>query len=332
MRIVRVQNIMATARAGALLALVSHVAHADEGGVPFWTSGQFASLAAVPTDAGWSLAVLPYYYNGSAKGSFSKANALVSGELSSRLSQLSVQPGYTAEGKVLGGQPYIGVSFGVARNNTDVSASTSFANLNKQTSQSQGQTGGSDLYPYASLSWNSGVHNWMVYTQGGVPVGAYNSQRLANIGIGHAAIDAGGGYTYFNDKTGLEFSGVLGFTYNWENPDTHYRNGNDLHFDWAVSQFLSKRWQVGVVGYAYNQLSADHYPTDGAAGALRSRALGDFKSRVYAAGPELGYMFEVDGQPASLNLRGYNEWGAQNRTEGYALFATVAIPLGSAKK
>jgi hypothetical protein len=37
----------------------------------------------------------------------------------------------------------------------------------------------------------------MTYVFGDVPVGAYDSTRLANIGVGHGAIDAGGGYTYF---------------------------------------------------------------------------------------------------------------------------------------
>src|SRR5262245_47239972 len=45
---------------------------------------------------------------------------------------------------------------------------------------------------------------------GDVPVGAYDSTRLSNIGIGHGAIDAGVGYTYLNPQTGHEFSGVLG--------------------------------------------------------------------------------------------------------------------------
>ena len=32
----------------------------------FWWSGQFASLAAVPSAPGWSLITSPYYYDGSA--------------------------------------------------------------------------------------------------------------------------------------------------------------------------------------------------------------------------------------------------------------------------
>ncbi|WP_261985174.1 transporter [Pseudomonas arsenicoxydans] len=45
----------------------------------------------------------------------------------------------------------------------------------------------------------------------------------------HAALDAGGGYTYF-DKTN-EFSAVAGLTYNWENTDIDYQNGIDARPD-----------------------------------------------------------------------------------------------------
>jgi len=58
-----------------------------------------------------------------------------------------------------------------------------------------------------------GVNNYMTYITADLPVGAYGSTRLANLGIGHWAVDAGGGYTDFDPKTGHEFSAVLGFTY-----------------------------------------------------------------------------------------------------------------------
>ena len=95
------------------------------------------------------------------------------------------------------------------------------------------------LYPQFALRWNSGVNNYMTYITGDVPIGAYNSSNLANMGIGHGAIDAGAGYTYFNPQTGHKLSGVLGFTSNFINPSTQYQNGVDMHFDWAASQFLT---------------------------------------------------------------------------------------------
>jgi hypothetical protein len=121
----------------------------------------------------------------------------------------------------------------------------------------------------------------------------------------------------------LEFSGVLGFTYNWENTHTNYKNGVDSHLDWAVSQFLNDNWEIGVVGYVYYQLTGD---------SGSGNRVGSFESRVASVGPEVGYVFKYHGQAAYLNLRGYWEYWAQNRVEGYALFATVSIPLGSAGK
>lgn len=312
----------------AMAVIAPLTARADEGGVPFWLSGQFASLAAVPATPGWSIASLPYYYNGSADGSksFSRGSTLSAG-LDTTLPMVLVQPGYATMKKVLGGQPYLGIAFGYGRNNVDANASIS--GVGTELNRSDSINGGSDLYPFASLSWNKGNQNWMAYTQGDIPTGAYSSDRLANIGLGHGAIDAGGGYTYLNQTNGRELSFVLGATYNFENSDTDYQNGVDLHLDWAVSQFLSENWQVGLVGYVYRQVSADSYSTSGAIGALRADALGDFESRVASIGAEIGYLFKVNGQQAYVNVRGYDEFGAENRVEGYALIATVAIPLGS---
>ena len=112
----------------------------------------------------------------------------------------------------------------------------------------------------------------MTYITGNIPIGAYDPNRLANLGIGHAAIDGGAGYTYFNPQTGHEFSAVGGLTYNFENPDTDYKNGVDFHLDMAASQFLSKQLLVGVVGYAYQQLTGDSGSGD---------RVGPFKSRVF---------------------------------------------------
>ena len=296
-------------------------ARADEGGVPFWWSGSFASLAAVPPAPGWSLVANPYYYTGSADKSktFQKGNTLVGG-VKSDVALLMLQPGYAPDTKILGGQPYVGLGWGPGYTRTSVDITLMPPGITA--SRSDSITGGTDLYPFASLAWTQGNDNWMAYLTGDIPVGAYQWSRLANLGIGHAAMDAGGGYTYLNDKTGLEFSAVAGVTYNWENTHTNYRNGIDSHLDWAVSQFLSANWELGVVGYVYYQLTGDSGSGD---------RVGAFKSRVASVGPEVGYSFKFNDQPAYFNLRGYWEFWAQHRVEGFALFATLSIPLGPQK-
>jgi hypothetical protein len=167
-----------------------------------------------------------------------------------------------------------------------------------------------------TLRWNQGVNNYMVYVMGDIPVGSYDPSRLANFGIGHGAIDSGVGYTYFNPQTGYEFSAVTGLTYNFKNTDTDYRNGIDWHLDWGASKFLTKQFHVGAVGYFYNQLTAD-------SGA--PLILGDNKSRVIGVGPQIGYLFPAGEMQGYLNLKGYAEFDARNRAEGWNVWLTFAV-------
>jgi hypothetical protein len=177
-------------------------------------------------------------------------------------------------------------------------------------------TGFGDLYPLASLKWNMGVNNFMTYITGDIPVGNYSSMSLSNLGLGHGAIDAGGGYTYFNPATGHEFSAVAGLTYNFINPTTQYQSGVDFHLDWGASQFLSKQFFIGLVGYAYDQVSPDSGSGD---------KVGAFESRVFSLGPQLGYIFPIAGKQGFLGLKSYFEFGAKDRPEGWNTWLTFAI-------
>lgn len=307
----------------------STIADADEGGVPFWFSGQYASLAAIAPTPGWTVTLLPYYYSGSADRSrtFPRGDTLVTG-VDSHVGLLNTQFAYAWDAKLFGGVPMIGLSWGAGNNGTSANLLVSLPSASPQAAVSDSVNGGTDLYPIATLSWDNGNDNWMVYLTADIPVGAYDAKRLSNIGIGHGAIDAGAGYTYLGQKTGHEFSAVAGLTYNLENPQTNYRNGIDSHLDWAASRFLSESWQVGIAGYVYYQLTGDSYPTEGVIGRLRQQELGGFRSRAAAVGPELGYLFKMGKQTGYLNLRAYWEFWARNRVEGYALLATINLPLG----
>ncbi|MDM0110562.1 transporter [Variovorax sp. J22R133] len=311
--------------AAALLVSASTVSQADEGGMSFWLPGQFGSFAAVPGDPGWSLPLV-YYHTSADAGvgkSFPRGGQVRAG-LDVTADLLFAIPTYVFTEPLLGGQASVSVAGVFGRTKVGVDATlTGPGGLTRTGSQSDSLTGGGDLYPSAYLKWNRGVHNFMAYTMAGVPVGAYQAERLANLGTNHWSLDAGGGYTYLDPKAGHEFSATLGFTYNFENPDTDYQNGIDGHLDWAASQFLSEQLHVGLVGYFYQQLTGDS-----GAGAT----LGDFKSRVYAVGPQIGYFFPVGGQKWYVNLKGYYEFEARNRPKGWNTWITLAIPFGGQKK
>ena len=300
------------------LACVPQAAVADEGGVSFWLPGQYGSLAAAPGQPGWSFASIYYHtsVDASAGKDFRVGGGIQSG-LNARADMVILNSTYTFSTPVLGAQAALGLTGLIGRNNVGIDATLTgpFGNTISG-SRSDSESGFGDLYPTASLKWNYGVHNLMTYVTGDIPVGAYNSTNLANLGIGHGAVDAGGGYTYFNPQTGHEFSAVSGFTYNFENTSTNYQNGIDFHVDWAASQFLSKQVHVGVVGYFYDQLTGD---------SGTGATLGDFKSRVAGIGPQIGFIFPVGNMQGYLNFKGYKEFDAQSRPEGWNAWVTFAI-------
>jgi hypothetical protein len=233
-------------------------------------------------------------------------------------------PAYTFANPVLGGQATVGLLTVYGRTSTSLATTLSgalsspFGTLPFARSDSISDVvwGFGDIYPLATLRWNKGVNNYMTYVFGDVPVGAYDSTRLANIGVGHGAIDAGGGYTYFNPQTGHEISGVLGFTYNFINPSTQYQSGIDMHFDWGASQFLTKQLQIGIVGYVYNQIGCDSGAGD---------RVGCFQSRVVGIGPQIGYVIPLGAMQAYINLKGYGEFDAQDRPHGWNTWLTFQV-------
>lgn len=207
------------------------IAHADEGGVSFWLPGLFGSLAAVPVTPGWSLASIYYRTSVGASGNVAAAkeiqigrfpatvNVNLNANLNAQADLLILNPTYTFATPVLGGQFAVSVMGIYGRNNVGVDGAPTLgaAGLvlaSRMGSISDSVTGFGDLYPTATLKWHSGVNSWRTYLTGDIPVGSYDPNRLANIGIGHGAIDGGFGYTYLNPATGHEFSGVGGFTYN----------------------------------------------------------------------------------------------------------------------
>lgn len=247
------QHGLAGGAVAAALALAPHLVCADETGESFWTPGSFGSLAATPSQPGFSLTSTWYHNSTSAGSEVARARAIRIGRLEASVAEsvsaisvspedlAMVTPSYTFATPVLGGQAAVALQavYGRKRTTDDAVLTTPllvgpFAITGSRFDTiSDTVTGFGDLSPQFSLRWNAGVHNVMTYVTGNIPVGTYNRTRLSNIGIGHGALDGGGGYTYLNEQTGYEFSAVAGVTYNFINPQTQYQNGIDVHLDWA---------------------------------------------------------------------------------------------------
>ncbi len=187
------------------------IALADEGGVSFWLPGLFGSLIATPAQPGWSFAAINYYTSPSASGPAAAEREITIGKLNPTVKvDLNVNlhanadlvlfnPTYVFATPVLGGQLAVGLMGIAGRNSVDldgaITAGIGPFTITKSGSITDAVTGVGDLYPQMLLRRNSGVNNFMTYVTGDIPVGDYDSSRLANIGIGHGAVDAGAGYT-----------------------------------------------------------------------------------------------------------------------------------------
>lgn len=90
-----------------------------------------------------------------------------------------------------------------------------------------------------------------------------------------------------------------------------------MHLDWGASQFLTKQLQIGLVGYFYNQISCD---------SGSGNRVGCFESRVAGIGPQIGYVFPLSKEfQGYINVKGYKEFAAENRADGWNAWLTFAI-------
>ncbi|WJR76751.1 transporter [Bradyrhizobium sp. NP1] len=328
-----IQRVLLAAAFGfAALLATAETSRADENGVSFWIPGFFGSLAAAPQQAGWSLASVYYHTDVSGSGNIAVSreitigrfnpalNTSLSANVNARADLGMLIPSYVFATPVLGGQASVSLLGMYGSNDTALNGTLSgtLANVPFTRSFALEQTtiGFGDLVPQFALRWNAGVSNYMVYLTGDIPVGLYDRFNLANLGLGHGAIDGGFGYTYFNPATGHEISATLGFTGNFKNTSTDYTSGIDLHLDVGASQFLTKQLQVGVVAYAYEQLTADQ----GCAPQLCP-----FKSRVLGIGPQIGYVFPVGGMQGYVNVKAYKEFENSNRPDGWNAWVTFVL-------
>lgn len=170
----------------------------------------------------------------------------------------------------------------------------------------------------ALIGWHEGNWHWNVSTLVNVPIGPWSKSSISNLSFNHWGLDTTAAVTWFDPKSGFEVSAAPGFTFNWENPDTDYKNGTEFHVEFALLQHFSKKFAAGVAGFHYQQITGDS-----GAGAR----LGDFEGRVTALGPVVTYSFNLGKIPVSTQWAWMHDFNVENRLEGDLGILTVSLPL-----
>lgn len=145
------------------------------------------------------------------------------------------------------------------------------------------------------------------------PTGSYDTGRLANIGRNYWTVQ--GVYAISHvDPGGINWDLKLMYDYNFENSDTNYRSGQELHADYALGYGVHPNWVVGVGGYAYRQITGDR---------LNGVDIGN-KGQAFAIGPSI----KLDnGKGAFVSLKYEREFFVENRPRGDALWLKASIPF-----
>ncbi len=301
----------------AFVGSVGEESQADEGGGSFWQPGQAASYAAVLGDSGFSFDIVYFQRSGSISA---ERPIILGGNIAAGYSTtnsfLYLTPTYTFAQPVLGGQFAVSAALPVGREQTSISGTLSaVGGPTISATRSEALTALGDISPMATLKWARGPNDFMAYATVNLPTGYYSPTNIASIGLGRWAVDEGAAYTFLS-RSGFEASITAGVTENFMNPSTQYQSGVDGHLDLGLSYSANTDGYVGVVGYVYRQLSADGGP---------AARLGPFESRVMGAGPQLGYAFTVGRARLDVNLRGYKEFEAHDRPEGWNAWLTVTV-------
>ncbi|MGM4992679.1 SphA family protein [Tardiphaga sp. 862_B3_N4_1] len=176
----------------------------------------------------------------------------------------------------------------------------------------------SDFFINSFVGWHSGNFHWQVGVGGVIPSGTYVPGQLSNASLNRPAIDVFTALTWLDPTLGWDLSASAGFTFNQPNTATDYKSGDEFHLEWAATKYISKEFTLGLVGYYYQQLTADS-----GSGAR----LGSFEGRVVALGGSIGYTFEVGKLPISTRLKVFREFAVENRMEGTSGFLTVSLPI-----
>ncbi len=147
---------------------------------------------------------------------------------------------------------------------------------------------------------------------------AYSKSKVLNIGQHNYAAGPAGGFTYLADQQRFEISMRVQYVVNFRNGDTGYRSGNEFMQEYAVLRALSKRINLGVNGYYYQQITNDRLhgaPVNGDGN----------RGRNFAIGPQVRIRL---GQTAGLALKYERDTLVENKPRGDAIWLQIGLPFG----
>jgi len=305
----------------ALVLASPLVPSAEEGGTSHYAPGSFASFIDVLPDHP-GLGVFNYftYYNGSAGAS---RQFPLGGQIGANVkATASVEtPGafWVTPVKFLGANYAMGIALPFVW--TDVTAQvTGPRGTTVQRKDVVRGLGDLEFWPVA-LSWSALGKDLHVDFFGGIyaPSGAYQTNRLANPGLGYWTGEPGVLVSYLGQKNGFEATTYIATDFNTQNPTTHYTSGDVFHIDLTLAQHLPLG--PGVIGIGANGYYLKQFTGDSGSGAK----LGSFEEMAAGVGPVLSYAVQAGKFGFAAELKWLPQLTTQNTTKGNFLWFKLGL-------
>ena len=233
----------------SLIAASGSGAQAAEGGVSHYLPGIAGDLGfALPPRPGLEVTNFVWSHSGEVDATVLAGEVAEDVEVETILDVISAS--YATEARLFGGTYSFGAILPLGR--TELSGELASGSFDEE----RFGVGDITLVPL-QLNWSRGNFHFE-FTQSIIaPTGTHDEDEIANIGRGYWSFDTIGAVTWMKRDWGTEVSFAWGLMHNAENPDNDYRTHNESHFDWAVNQYLTDSFAVGLRGYRLNQLKAD---------------------------------------------------------------------------
>lgn len=284
------------------LILGMQTAQATEGASSHYFPGSSTTFAAaVPPAPGFTMASQMLYYNGKANVAVLRGYAHL--DLKAEAFYDYVGGFYTFEKPVLGSRLQLGAFVPVGHTSVRANAGTPFHAVNA----ADGKTAAGDAMVSAALYWGKGDFHYKLIESIFIPTGGYTAGDLANVGRNYWSFDTSLAMTWLNVRSGTEISVTPGIMVNTTNTATNYKSGNEFHVDFAVNQFLTANFAVGLHGYYYRQLSGD---------SGRGAVLGSFKGESYGIGPAIMWQPKAGKGRVSVVAKWLHDLDEKNRMHG----------------
>jgi hypothetical protein len=151
------------------------------------------------------------------------------------------------------------------------------------------------------------------------PSGGFQTNRLANQGLGYWTFEPGVLVSYLGQKNGFEFTTYIGYDINTENTETDYQSGQQFHIDATIAQHLPLG--KGLIGIGANGFYLQQTTGDSGSGAR----LGSFEEMTAGVGPVLSYAAQFGKTGFAASLKWLPQITTRNTLKGDYVWFKIGV-------